>query len=156
MGTADLEDRLGGTHAVDVEERLGGTHTVGVEERLGGIVDAAVARFFTHGYGAPVMLVHAVTAPTAVLRALPALSERLWAPSLEAAWAATAAVTAAYSPAEARPVETVDGDPMEAAAGTSDPHAIKFVDAALDALARTGDATIQGRSVAAVTLIAAD
>ena len=152
----DAADRLGGLGTAGVEERLAGVGTSGVEERLGAIVDAAVGRFFTHGYGAPVMLVHAATAPTAVLRALPALPGRLWAPSLEAAWAATTAVTAAYSPAGPRPVETMDGDPMQAAAGTADPHAIKFVDAALDVLARTGDPTILGRTVAAVTLIAAD
>ncbi|MEV7627510.1 questin oxidase family protein [Actinoplanes sp. NPDC089786] len=139
-----------------VIHRQGAYEAVAVLDRLGGIVDAAVARQFTHGYGAPVMLVHAATAPAAVLRVLPALPARLWGPSLDAAWAAAAAVSAAYSPAEPRPVESVDGDPMEAAAATSDPHAIKFADAALDSLARTGDAGIRGRTVAAVTLIAAD
>ena len=139
-----------------VIHRQGAYEAVAVLDRLGGIVDAAVARQFTHGYGAPVMLVHAVTAPAAVLRVLPALPARLWGPSLDAAWAATAAVSAAYSPGEPRPVQSVDGDPMEAAAATSDPHAIKFADAALDSLARTGDAGIRGRTVAAITLIAAD
>ncbi|GLZ01845.1 hypothetical protein Acsp02_90960 [Actinoplanes sp. NBRC 103695] len=155
-GTSSVGERGGGLGTAGVGERRGGLGTAGVEERLGAIVDAAVGRFFTHGYGAPVMLVHAATAPTAVLRALPALPGRLWAPSLEAAWAATTAVTAAYSPAGPRPVETLRGDPMEAAAGTADPHAIKFVDAALDVLNRTGDHTILGRAVAAVMLIAAD
>jgi hypothetical protein len=127
-----------------------------VEHQLGAIVDAAVDRNFTHGYGAPVMLVHAATAPTAVLRTLPALPERLWGPSLEAAWAATTAVTAAYSPAGPRAVTGQEGDPMEAAVRTGDAHAIKFADAAVDSLARTGDRSIPGRTVAAVALIAAD
>jgi hypothetical protein len=68
-------------------------------DRLREIVTAAVLRHRTHGYGNPVMLVHAATAPAAVLRILPALPESLHEASVAAAWAATAAVTAAYSPA---------------------------------------------------------
>lgn len=40
--------------------------------RLAELVRAAAARYATHGHGEPVMLVHAVTAPNAVLRCLPA------------------------------------------------------------------------------------
>ena len=81
--------------------------------RLAGIVDAAVVRHGTHGYASPVMLVHAATAPNAVLRTLPALPPALWVPSLAAAWAATAAVTAAYAPAEvpSRPVRWHQPEP---------------------------------------------
>jgi hypothetical protein len=71
-------------------------------DRLRGIVAAAVLRHHTHGYAAPVMLVHAATAPAAVLRTLPALPPAMHRAGLAAAWAATAAVTAAYSPAAAR------------------------------------------------------
>jgi hypothetical protein len=49
------------------------------------------------------MMVHAATAPAAVLRTLPALPPELAGPSLDAAWAATAAVTAAYSPSTPDP-----------------------------------------------------
>lgn len=127
-----------------------------VPERLGAIADAAVARHFTHGYASPVMLVHAATAPTAVLRTLPALPHALWAPSLAAGWAATAAVTAAYAPAIGRAPQEVDDDPMAVAVATGDAHAIKFADAALDTRGRTGDPAVLGRAAAAARLIAAD
>lgn len=78
--------------------------------RLADIAEAAVRRLPTHGYADPVMLVHAATAPTAVLRVLPVLPAELAPESLSAGWAATAAVTAAYSPTTTRPVTpTVDG-----------------------------------------------
>ncbi len=124
-----------------------GHHTEDVPTRLAAIVDAAVIRHGTHGYAKPVMLVHAATAPTAVLRTLPALPAALWAPSLAAAWAATAAVTAAYSPAEARPAPSTrtslrSEEVMQRAVETGDAHAIKFADAAIDAYARTGNSVL--------------
>lgn len=64
---------------------------------LAGLADAAVVRYLGYGHGNPVMLVHSATAPTAILRTLPALSQDLWAPSAEAAWAAAAALTAIYA-----------------------------------------------------------
>jgi hypothetical protein len=114
-----------------------GTDAQEVPVRLAAIVDAAVARYATHGYGSPIMLVHAATAPNAVARALPALPGELWRPSLAAAWAATAAVTAAYSPAQARPDPASEAglEPDEIlvrAIAVGDPHAIKFVDTAID------------------------
>ncbi|MEU8295854.1 questin oxidase family protein [Micromonospora sp. NPDC048909] len=133
----------------------------GVPARLAAVVDAAVARHGTHGYASPVMLVHAATAPNAVLRALPALPRRLWAPSLDAAWAAAAAVTAAYAPAEARPAPparptlAVD-EVMRQAAASGDPHAIKFADAAIDTYDRGGDAGILATAAQSTRQIAAD
>ncbi len=59
--------------------------------RLTGLVRTATHRYATHGHGEGTMLVHAATAPNAVLRTLPALPRELWAPSLHAAWAASAA-----------------------------------------------------------------
>ncbi|WP_422733778.1 questin oxidase family protein [Micromonospora sp. WMMD558] len=123
-----------------------------VSARLAGIVHAAVVRHGTHGYASPVMLVHAATAPNAVLRTLPALPGALWAASLAAAWAATAAVTAAYAPATGRsaPPAVPDLDPVEVmrlAVDSAGPHAIKFADAALDAYAITGDAALLAASV---------
>ncbi len=110
-----------------------------VDQRLAAIVTAAIVRYGTHGHGSPIMLVHAATAPNAVARTLPALPEGLWQPSLEAAWAATAAVTAAYAPEQARPApEPRQLDPhdlLTRAANGGDAHAIKFVDTAIDHLA---------------------
>lgn len=103
---------------------------------LSELVAAAVHRYATHGYGEPIMLVHAATAPNAVLRTLPALPRELWPASLAAAWAASAAVTAAYAPA-APAVYAPTGaltaeDIFERAAAHGDDHTIKFADTALD------------------------
>ncbi|MFJ8662335.1 questin oxidase family protein [Streptomyces sp. NPDC093795] len=103
--------------------------------RLVELVTAATHRYATHGHGEPIMLVHAATAPNAVLRALPALPRALWAPSLAAAWAAAAAVTAAYTPAAAEPYAPTSLTPLEVferAAAHGDDHTIKFTDTALD------------------------
>ncbi|MFB7914694.1 questin oxidase family protein [Streptomyces sp. NPDC056061] len=111
--------------------------------RLEELVRAATHRYATYGYGEPIMLVHAATAPNAVLRVLPALPRPLWAPSLEAAWAASAAVTAAYAPAEPAPYphaasSPADGPSVSAeelfarAAAHGDDHTIKFTDTACD------------------------
>ncbi|MFV2104834.1 questin oxidase family protein [Micromonospora sp. LOL_024] len=136
------------------EERVGNTAADedDVPARLAGIVDAAVLRHSTHGYANPVMLVHAATAPNAVLRILPAIHRALWAASLAAAWAATAAVTAAYAPATGRHAlpTTPDVNPAEAmqhAVDSAGPHAIKFADAALDAHAITSDTTLLAVSI---------
>ncbi|MFJ6580687.1 questin oxidase family protein [Streptomyces sp. NPDC091368] len=104
------------------------------KELLTELVTAATHRYASHGHGEPVMLVHAATAPNAVLRALPALPRALWAPSVTAAWAA-AAVTAAYTPREAAPYARTGLTPeevFERAAAHGDDHTIKFTDTALD------------------------
>jgi hypothetical protein len=125
-------------------------------ERLTAIVAAAVLQYGTRGHGNPIMMVHAATAPNAVLRTLPFLPSTLWQPSLEAAWASTAAVTAAYAPADARPAPLGDGlDPHEVMARATshgDPHVIKFADTALDV---AGDATFAA-AVHAIELIPPD
>ncbi|GAA1715228.1 questin oxidase family protein [Streptomyces yatensis] len=107
--------------------------------RLTELVRAATHRYATHGHGSPVMLVHAATAPNAVLRVLPALPRELWAPSLDAAWAASAAVTAVYAPREPLPADRLPSaagvTPEEVfarAAAHGDEHAIKLTDTALD------------------------
>jgi hypothetical protein len=111
-------------------------------ELLSGLVTAATFRFAAHAHGDPVMLVHAATAPNAVLRTLPALPRELWAPSLEAAWAASAAVTAAYAtPAERVPeVSGTAGELFSRAVEHGDEHVIKLADTALDVAALTGTA----------------
>ncbi|MDT9692590.1 questin oxidase family protein [Streptomyces sp. P9(2023)] len=102
------------------------------------LVTAATHRYATHGHGEPIMLVHAATAPNAVLRALPALPRELWPASLAAAWAASAALTAAYTPreAEARGATALTAltaeEVFERAAAHGDDHTIKFADTALD------------------------
>jgi hypothetical protein len=143
-----------------------GDESQDIADRLGGIVRAAVLRHATHGYGNPVMLVHAATAPLAVRRVLPALPDTLARPSLAAAWAASAAVTAAYSPARPEPWAASGPEPQAASAGvvqapsgpgrqaasapgpaaamqratdSADPHAIKFADAALEMWSVTGE-----------------
>jgi hypothetical protein len=92
------------------------------------------------------MLVHSATAPTAVLRALPALSEDLWAPSAAAAWAAAAALTAIYAPAAPAPAAGLPDTPpgplaaeevFARAVDHGDEHVIKLADTAADVHART-------------------
>ncbi|OII66180.1 hypothetical protein BJP40_14205 [Streptomyces sp. CC53] len=121
-------------------------------DRLAELVRAATHRYAAHAHGSPVMLVHAATAPNAVLRTLPALPRDLWVPSLGAAWAASAAVTAAYRPPEPARYATVPvhaGEVLERAAVHGDEHVIKFADTALD----VGDATALAAAARAVELI---
>lgn len=105
-------------------------------ERLTELVHAATHRYATHGHGEPTMLVHAATAPNAVLRTLASLPRDQWVPSLRAAWTASAAVTAMYAPVEAvacTPAALLTREEvMELALAHGDEHVIKFTDTALD------------------------
>ncbi|MFZ3494885.1 questin oxidase family protein [Streptomyces sp. 5.8] len=100
------------------------------------LVRAATHRYATHGHGDAIMLVHAATAPNAVLRTLPALPTALWEPSLRAAWTASAAVTAMYAPdapVTFTPPGTFTADEVfERARAHGDEHVIKLTDTALD------------------------
>ncbi|QNP68735.1 DUF4243 domain-containing protein [Streptomyces roseirectus] len=119
--------------------------------RLTELVRAATHRYATHGHGEETMLVHAATAPNGVLRALPALPRALWAPSLHAAWSASAAVTAMYSPAEAvawTPTGLTPEEVVERAAAHGDEHVIKLTDTALD----VGDEQALAAAVRAIEL----
>ncbi|MDG4807026.1 questin oxidase family protein [Micromonospora sp. WMMD1120] len=113
------------------------------ERGLTTLIHTAGLDYLRFGHAEPVMLVHAVTAPTAVLRTLPSLDRALWAPSLAAAWAATAAMTAVYAPADgSTPPAVAPGTPEEVfarAARHGDEHVVKLADAILDAHARSGD-----------------
>ncbi|MER6983683.1 hypothetical protein ABT317_43705, partial [Streptomyces carpinensis] len=104
--------------------------------RLTELVRAATHRYATHGHGEETMLVHAATAPNAVLRTLPALPPGLWAPSLRAAWTASAAVTAMYAPdtpvAYTPPGTLIPEEVFERALSHGDEHVIKLTDTALD------------------------
>lgn len=104
--------------------------------RLAELVRAATHRYATHGHGEETMLVHAATAPNAVLRTLPALPRVLWVPSLRAAWTASAAVTAMYAPdapvAYSPPGTFTPEEVFERAMAHGDEHVIKLTDTALD------------------------
>ncbi|GAA4024210.1 questin oxidase family protein [Allokutzneria multivorans] len=110
---------------------------------LADLVDVAVLRYRTHGHGSAVMSVHGATAPNAILRTLPALPEKLWVPSLCAAWIATAAVTSVYAPSRpaivAPETDLALDEVLERAVATGDSHVIKFADTAVDTFARKGD-----------------
>ncbi|CAM5469711.1 questin oxidase family protein [Streptomyces griseorubiginosus] len=105
-------------------------------QRLTELVRAATHRYATHGHGEPTMLVHAATAPNAVLRTLDSLPRDQWAPSLHAAWAASAAVTAMYAPKEpvayVPPGRLAPEEVLERALAHGDEHVIKLTDTALD------------------------
>jgi hypothetical protein len=129
---------------------------------LAGLVDAATVRYLYYGHGNGVMLVHSATAPNAILRTLPALDERLWAASVAASWAASAALTAIYAPAApAGPAELPDSpagpeaaeDTFARAVEHGDEHVIKFADTAADVYARTGSADALAAAVRATQLI---
>ncbi|MFJ9410527.1 questin oxidase family protein [Streptomyces sp. NPDC101393] len=104
--------------------------------QLAALVAAATHRYVDYAHGDAVLLVHAATAPNAVLRTLPALPRALWAPSFAAAWAASAALTSVYSAAEPLPpLRTGPLAPEEVfarATAHGDEHAIKLTDTALD------------------------
>ncbi|MFE0628462.1 questin oxidase family protein [Streptomyces sp. NPDC058864] len=104
--------------------------------RLTELVRAATHRYATHGHGEETMLVHAATAPNAVLRTLPALPRALWVPSLRAAWTASAAVTAMYAPdapvAYTPPGTFTPEEVFERALAHGDEHVVKLTDTALD------------------------
>jgi Questin oxidase-like len=120
-----------------------------VPAALASLVEAGVRQYATHGYGSPVLLVHVATAPNAMGHLLPALPQSLWPSSFAATWAACAAITVAYAPADPRPILTAPAsgpgpapdpaDLMARATEHGDEHVIKLTDTALDAYARTAD-----------------
>lgn len=132
---------------------------------LAGLVDAATLRYLFYGHGNGIMLVHSATAPSAVLRTLPALDPGLWAPSLAAAWAASSALTAVYAPAVPAPREQLPEPPAgespdQTATDTfaravehGDEHVIKFADTAVEVFARTGDPDAIAAALRAAQLI---
>jgi hypothetical protein len=136
-----------------------------VRALLAELVDAATIRYLFYGHGNGVMLVHSATAPSAVLRTLPALDHGLWAPSLAASWAASSALTAVYAPAEPAPRAQLPappgGRPREEAAREvfaravehGDAHVIKFADTAVDVFARTGNPDAISAALRAAELI---
>ncbi|MFC4336456.1 questin oxidase family protein [Salininema proteolyticum] len=135
------------------------------EEFLRRLVSAAVEYYRTRGNGNPVMLVHAATAPNAVLRSLPSLPRELWRPSAEAAWTASAALAAIYQPDEPVPEErqrefaSVASGMDEAiaeATTTGEEHAIKFADTAASVLEWDPGASSAAATVSCAVMIKND
>jgi hypothetical protein len=121
------------------------------------LVAAGTRMYVDHGHASPVILVHAATAPNAVLRTLPALPPHLWAPSLDAVWALSAALVSAYAPRDPvapPPAPPADGAVLlERAVDHRDEHVIKLSDTAADVYAWTGDATALAAGVRAAELL---
>ncbi|WP_062217660.1 questin oxidase family protein [Streptomyces sp. NBRC 109706] len=132
-----INHRLGQLDGLPGWERALPTDPVDARRRLAELVRAAAGYYVGHARGGPVMLVHAVTAPNAVLRTLPALPPALWRRSVDAAWAASAAVVAGYAPAGG-PTAAPPGGPLDAAemfdraAEHGDEHVIKLADTLWD------------------------
>lgn len=109
---------------------------VAVPGALDALVDAAVSRYGQWGPAAPVMLVHAATAPRAVALVLPSLPEQLWPGAFDAAWAVTATIATIYRPSP--PAGTCDGcaatldEVIEGSVATGDEHALKFTEVAVE------------------------
>jgi len=129
---------------------------------LVGLVDAATFNYLRYGHGEAILLVHSATAPSAILRTLPVLDKQLWAPSVAAAWAASAALTAAFAPAAPAPdseLPCAPAGPQAAdeifarAVDHGDEHVIKFADTAVDVYARTGNHDALAASARAAQLI---
>ena len=133
-----------------------------VRTRLNELVSAATLRYLAYGHGSPVLLVHTATAPNAILHILPVLPTELWAPSLSAAWAASAAITSGYAPAQPMPRderpapltgEDAVHDLVELAVAHGDEHVIKFADTAVDVYERTADPDALAAAVHASVLL---
>lgn len=120
------------------------------------VVDAAVTRYGDWAHAAPVMLVHAATAPRAAALVLPSLPVGMWRQSFDVAWAVTAALGAAYRPAASRgPRPGAPGDlaeALDACLRTGDEHAIKFAEVARESAARGTAASVASATVAAALL----
>jgi hypothetical protein len=128
---------------------------------LADLVTAGTRQYLSHGHASPVLLVHAATAPNAVLHTLPALPRELWAPSLGAVWSAAAALSAAYAPQTgAAPAQlpalvgaNATASVFNRAAEHGDEHVIKFTDTAIEVYERTGDPAALAAAVRTTTLI---
>ncbi|MDT0458096.1 questin oxidase family protein [Streptomyces sp. DSM 41527] len=133
-----------------------------VREGLTALVRAATLNYADYGHGNGIMLVHAATAPNAVLRTLPALPRELWAGSFAVAWAATSAVTAIYAADAPLPAPHADAvtpeEVFERAVAHGNEHAIKFADTALDVAAASeeGDTRALSAALNALALIDED
>ncbi|MGW8972365.1 questin oxidase family protein [Streptomyces platensis] len=121
-------------------------------EGLTALVRAATLNYADHGHGDAVLLVHAATAPNAVLRTLPALPRELWTSSFAVAWTAASALTTLYAADTPRPAPSAEGlapeEVFARAVTHGDAHAIKFADTALDVTATSEDGDTRALSAA--------
>jgi hypothetical protein len=138
------------------------TDPADAQAQLTELITATTVHYLSHGQASPVLLVHAATAPNAVLQTLPALPTAMWAPSLTAVWSASAAILTAYAPADPVPrgeLPVVDPGPdaitdaIDSATANGDEHVIKFSDTAVDVFARTGETDALAAAVRVGTLI---
>ncbi|MGA8848117.1 MAG: hypothetical protein WB471_15995, partial [Nocardioides sp.] len=123
-----------------------------VPAALSELTSAVLGHYATHAHGSPTMLVHAATAPMAVLRTLTALPLSMWLTSFEAAWSASGAVLAAYTPSSPHPTPDLAPGPswspprgpgsaedvLDQALAHGGEHVIKLADTALQVHATTG------------------
>jgi hypothetical protein len=127
-----------------------------VPAALDTLIDAAVSHYRRWAHNEPVMLVHAATAPRAVALVLPALPEHLWPAAYDTAWAVTAAIGAAYRPADPAPLDDAPAPVLsEVVAGaveSGDAHAVKFAEVAVESHER-GNPTALASAALATALI---
>lgn len=125
-----------------------------VPAALEDVIDGVLAVYSTRAHGEPTMLVHAATAPMAVVNTLPSLPQTMWIPSFDAAWSASAAVLAAYLPPDTRPPRGTEGveDLVEEALNHGGEHVIKLTDTALYAHQRSGNESALSAVRAAIDL----
>jgi len=125
-----------------------------VPAALADLINAVLARYASCGHGNPTMLVHAATAPMAVANTLPSLPEPMWRQSFDAAWSATAAVLAAYTPRDTRPPRRAAAadDVLEQAVRHGGEHVIKLADTALKAYETSGDELALAAVLSAIDL----
>lgn len=149
---AQLDDLEGWRPALGM--LAGPGQPVDVPAALDDLVSGVLAHYAVHAHGNPTMMVHAVTAPTAVLNALPSLPASLWRPSFDAAWSAAGAVLSAYLPDSARPAAVPpDAETaLERALHHGGEHVIKLTDAALRSHELTGAEHALAAAAAAVDL----
>lgn len=116
-----------------------------VPAALESVIDAVLRFYAGNAHGNPTMLVHAATAPNAVLNVLPSLPPSMWLSSFRTAWTASAAVVAAYRPAAAPPPSIAlepgsDADAVVAqAVRHGGEHVLKLTDTAVRAFGRSQD-----------------
>jgi hypothetical protein len=121
---------------------------------LEALVDEAVAGYLLWGADNPVMLVHAATAPRAAALVLPSLPEQLWPATRAMAWSVSCAVVTAYRTGTGRlATDRAYDDVVDRAVATGDEHAIKFLEVALESVAR-GSPTAGAAAALAVDLLA--
>ena len=131
-----------------------------VPAALESLVEAGARQYTTHGHGSPVLLVHVATAPNAIRQLLPALPTEFWSASFAATWAACAAITVAYAPAQPLPAQRGTAEPgiepdelMALAAQHGDEHVMKLTDTVLDVYARSGDPSVLAAATHCADLI---